>query len=178
MNYFVFLAGRSNITNFNVVCSLFKIPEDIQSRGRNFFLNPPGKYYSLVLNSDTFELTVIDPNYKVVSKDSNKAQQLFTSKSQIIDQLNNVLKPFPNGAQLYAFATFLVNNLPQDLITSDLSIKGTGKQKRKRLSLIDYINVVCSESTPVSKAMKALHQFIQSQVTIPKLFINNVQMVQ
>jgi hypothetical protein len=176
MNFFVFLAGRSNITNFNVVCTIFKVPEDIQSRGHNIFLNPPGKYYSLVLNSDTFELTIIDPNYNVVTKDA-KQTNLFTSKSQIIDQLNNVLKPFPNGAQLFAFATFLVNNLPQDLISSDLSIKGTGKKRHKRLSLIDYINIVCSETTPVSKAMNALHQYIQTQITIPNLFIKNEKLV-
>jgi hypothetical protein len=172
MNFFVFLAGRSNITNFNVVCTIFKIPEEIQAKGQDFFLNPPGKYYSLVLNSDTFDLTIIDPNYRVVSKKSNNGTKL-RSKTQILDQLQNVFKPFPNGGQLFAYASFLVNNLPPDIISSDLSIKGIGRKKSIRLSLIDYINIACSETAHVSNPMLCLHKYFQSRLTIPMLFIKN-----
>ena len=174
MNFFVFLSGRANIANFNVVCNIFKIPEDIQSRGQDFFLNPPGKYYSLVLNSETFDMTIIDPNYRVaVSKHSATASTQARSKTQILDQLQNVFKPIPNGGQLFAYASFLVHNLPSDIISSDLSIKGTGKTKSIRLSLIDYINIACSDTAHVSKAMICLHKYFQSQLTIPMLFIKN-----
>jgi GTPase SAR1 family protein len=180
MNFFVFLSGRANISNFNVVCTIFKIPEDIQARGQDFFLHPPGKYYSLILNTETFELTITDPYYNKVSGPNNKEVNMSSSvqKSQMLDQIQNVLKPFPNGAQLFAFASFLVNNLPPQYINPDLSVKGIGKNRKSvRVSLIDYINVVSSESSPMSKAMLGLHSFLLSKLTIPHLFIKNKHLI-
>jgi hypothetical protein len=177
MNYFVFLAGRSNVTNYNVVCTIFKIPEDIRAQGQEFFLNPPGKYYSLVLNADNFDLTVIDPNYKIIRGQHENKNHVACSKSQILSQLQNVFKPYPNGGQLFAYATFLVNNLPPDIIRPDLSIKGTSKKTSVKLSLIDYVNIACSETATVSTPMKGFHKFLQSQLTIPMLFIKNKQLM-
>jgi len=165
VNYFVFLSGHANLVNFKVVCSIFNLPDGLKSKGLDFFSNPPGKYYSLVLNTETFETAVFNPSYhRVESPERGRP-----SRTDILNQFELVFKPFPNGSQMFALATFLVSNLPVSMIRPDLSIGG----RSPPISLIDYISVISGEHSKVSKPMYALHKFLKSHVTIPHLFVRN-----
>jgi len=170
MHFFIFMSNRSNVSNWNAAGTIFKIPDDLRSQGQEFFSNPLGKYYSMVLNCSNFNLTCLSPNYQVCTK-SNSTNQ--TSQSKLLDRFSNIFKGFDRGPRLYAFAHFLVLNLPSNVIAPDLSVVAKNKQNPIKISMVDYIHIVSSPDEPISKPMRKLHLYILSYVTVPQLFIQN-----
>jgi hypothetical protein len=164
------MSNRSNVSNWNAAGTIFKIPDDLRSQGQEFFSNPLGKYYSMVLNCSNFNLTCLSPNYQVCTK-SNSTNQ--TSQSKLLDRFSNIFKGFDRGPRLYAFAHFLVLNLPSNVIAPDLSVVAKNKQNPIKISMVDYIHIVSSPDEPISKPMRKLHLYILSYVTVPQLFIQN-----
>jgi hypothetical protein len=172
MNYFVFTSARSNIQNWNVVCSIFKLDNDIRNRGEEFFLKSPGKFYTLVLDTAKSSIQIFTPDYKP-SQITQLTQPKLSTK-EILEKFALVFKGCKRESQMYSLANFLVGNLPREMeIKADLSII-IPSSKPIRISLVDYIQLLTSPKATVNKPMTLVHSYFCRQMIIPNLLIENV----
>lgn len=175
MSYFVFTTGHANEVNWNIVCNIYKVPDDVKCKGQMFFRNPPGQFSSLILNAESLNFEILDSRYQpILAKSSSEL-----TKNSILQRFTVIFKPFENGGKMLSFASFILDNLDISQIDPDLSIVVKHKSKRRiKVSLIDYINVLSSSASPkISKTLLLFHKLMLSKMSIPQLFIANKNVI-
>ena len=180
MNFIVFLSNRSNIGNWNVTCSIFKVPDEVKTRGQEFFSRGPAKYCSFVFNTASFEITTLSPEYSIVKEPGHSpSKNKYVSEAKLLERFQAVFKGFDHGHRFFALAQFLVFNLPPQVIAPDLSVSmlRANKKDRAKISVVDYVSTVSSPHVPVTEDIKSLHDFIRRKVSIPRLFVQNKRLM-
>lgn len=149
--------------------------EEEEEIWNNFMNNSYGRLY-LVINAQQKSIT-IQNNHGVIPQ---------IGFEDVVKRIKTILASSFEGKRLECQMVLLEHifappfGVSRDLVSYDLSVnlKGTTSGKEMKVSLVDYLATITDESNPRPDFdVFALHEYISSQVKIPKLLIKNKELV-
>ena len=183
VNYIVFTGTKSNLPILRLTLTYYKLEsKDLEHMINNFKLKSEIKtvkeqnYFIF----DTKQLTFYsykDDLYTNLSLEN--LPEHHNNRIQFQERFEKFVNDFEEKTKANAIFSIIINCLPENLIRlHDLtfSFKSLTNKSIIRVSLVDYISCLLSETEVAPPEIKCLHNYLKASCCIPRIFIKNKQL--
>ena len=184
-HYIVFTGTKSNFPILRFTLNYYKLEkQDLQIMLDNFkklSINEDHIYFIFDTKKLLF-FSYLDGSFKNITIN---LQQSSNSNAPNLKELQDRYEKFvdddvENKVKATAIFSIIINCLPLHLIRlHDLTFSFASKKNRSkkiRVSLVDYISCILSDSYTPPTELLCLHKYLKESCCIPQLFINNKQL--
>jgi hypothetical protein len=183
-NFIIFTSAIANIPTLRNIFNYFKVEKEEMGRWLNFYSEfgegKKGIYFFFDCEKITFNVSkkMLFRMRKSLESDKKSGENALpggngSCKLQII--FNKFVENLPEKNEAIAIFSVISNCVPNHLIREqDLTIMFKEKNnKRKMISIVDYVISLLSPQLIVTPPLIAMHRFILTFCKIPQVFIRN-----
>ena len=188
VHYIVFTGTKSNLPILRLTLAYFKLESKdfehliAEFKSKTEIKTLKEQHYFIFDSKHMTFYSFKDDIYTNLTLENLTLQNKIDNKEKYQDRFGTFVEDFEEKVKANAIFSIIINCLPEHLIRlhdmtfSFQSVTFGCVTKIKRVSLVDYISCLLSETEVAPPEIKCLHNYLRASCCIPRIFVKNKQL--